>query len=72
MTYKLEPWVEKINAPIITISSDGEHRYDNGTIHVKSVFDKHYVVNELSASDREVILRLVESQPQDNQTEGYF
>ena len=73
MTYRIEPWVGTISSPIIAVLPDGENRrYENGELAAKAVFDKHYVVKELSATNGAVILHLVESQPQDNHVEGYF
>ena len=73
MTYRIEPWVEKITSPIIAILADGKKcEYENGAAVVKAIFEKHYVINEISAIDGEVVLHLVENQPQDNYAEGYF
>lgn len=61
MTYKLEPWVGKINAPITVVFPGGEKlRLENGSAVAKSVFDKHYVVSSIGAEADRIILKLEE------------
>ena len=63
MTYKLNPEIEKITAPVELIFPDGEkRRFDNGAGVCSVVFESRYVVKEIKAVDAtvEIYLQLVE------------
>ena len=63
MTYKLEPWIEKIKSLTTVILPDGSsRRYINGSIAANDVFDKHYYVSELGAMGGEITLKLKEAE----------
>lgn len=63
MTYKLEPWIDKINSIVTVILPDGtQKRYISGSVAAADVFDRHYVVKSLSAVGSEVLIQLEEAE----------
>lgn len=61
MTYKLEPWIEKISSSITVCLPDGKHRrYINGQAVAKDSFDKHYIIKNISSVSNEIVLTLTE------------
>ena len=78
MTYKLEPWVGKIKSLVTVILPNGEmRRYLNGSVAASDIFDKHYIVTEISAVGGDIILTLqILSMPDNNwigeEQQGFF
>ena len=62
MTFRLEPWIEKIKSPVVICFPSGKsERYISGDSAVNKVFDKHYIVDKLTSVDGEVMLKLREA-----------
>ena len=63
MTYKLEPWIEKIKSIVTVILPDGtQKRYISGSVAVEDIFDQHYVVRTVTAIGSEILIQLVEAE----------
>ncbi len=61
MTYRLEPWIAKISALVTVMLPDGtQRRYIDGSVAAYDAFEKHYVVNNISAVGGEIILSMEE------------
>ena len=61
MTYRLEPWIEKIHSTItITLPNGTQKRYINGSAAAADIFDKHYVVKNVVAISGEILIQLEE------------
>jgi len=61
MTYRLEPWIDKINSIVTVILPDGTlKRYISGSVAATDIFDKHHVVKSLSAVGGEILIQLEE------------
>ncbi len=61
MTYRLEPWIEKIQSAIMMTLPDGtQKRYISGSVAAADVFDKHYVVKNIVAISGEILIQLEE------------
>ena len=57
MTYKIEPWIEKIITAIVVKLPDGTHRhYLNGLAATADVFDKHYITEGISVMGKDIFL----------------
>ena len=63
MTYKLNPEVGKIGSPVTLIFSDGTERtFASGLDVANAVFDKRYIITEITAEDSKIKLKLMEQQ----------
>ena len=61
MTYRLEPWIRKIDSPVIVTLPDGtQKRYISGSAAAEDIFDRHYVVEKIEALGGEIVLTLKE------------
>ena len=61
MTYKLNPEVRKIKSPVTLIFPDGiEKIFKSGSEVASAVFDKHYIITEITAEDSKIKLRPIE------------
>lgn len=58
MTYKLNPVIGKITSPVIVSVGDTELFFDNGKQAAEYSFDSVYDIDEISASDNVIHLRL--------------
>ena len=62
MTYKLNRDISKISAPVTLIIDNNEIEYGNGSIAVDTaVFDKWYLIDEISVRDGRVLIHLKEN-----------
>lgn len=62
MTYKLNPEVRKICAPVKVRFVDGEEQlFPDGTALADAEFDKYYLLEALTAEGNAVILQLREN-----------
>lgn len=63
MTYKLNPEVRKIGSPVTLIFPDGTEKiFKSGSEVESAVFDKHYIITEITAEDSKIKLKLMEQQ----------
>lgn len=60
MTYKIEQFVSKINAPIICRFEDQEWSFKDGKELAGHVFDKRYLIDSLTIEGEKVVLALSE------------
>ena len=64
MTYKLNPSIARITSPLILTLPDGSKReYENGEQAAEAVFDRHYVIDEISAVDSRIVISVTELKP---------
>lgn len=69
MTYKLNPEIEKIHSPVIIALPDGTiSEYDSGSEAAAAVFEKHYVVQSMTAVGDKIELQLSEIRMPDSST----
>lgn len=64
MTYKINPIVEKIQAPIILrigASAPLERRFSSGGELANTTFDKKYLIDSISAKDDAIVIAVTES-----------
>ncbi len=63
MTYKLNPDVSKICAPIIVrfVSGEPDRRFPNGATLADAVFEKNYLTESMSVENESVVLVLREN-----------
>lgn len=62
MMYKLNPEVSKISAPVTLVVDGKEMNYENGSIAANTaVFDKWYLIDEISVRDGRVLIHLKEN-----------
>ncbi len=63
MTYKLNPDVSKICAPVIVrfASGEAEQRFPNGVALADAVFEKNYLTDSLTVENESVVLVLREN-----------
>ena len=64
MTYKLNPEVKKICAPIIVrySTSEADERYSDGAALAAAEFNKNYIIDSLRVEDSAVVLLLRENE----------
>lgn len=63
MTYKLNPELRKIRSPVILIFPDStEKNFESRSEIANAVFDKRYVITEITAEDSNIKLKLMEQQ----------
>ena len=58
MTYRIEQFVKKINAPIVCKAKDKEFSFDSGAELAAYEFDKHYQIDSVEIKDSKAILNL--------------
>lgn len=61
MTYKLESFIEKIASPVVCIFGDTEAEYADGRMLSAQVFDRYWLVHEISVKDGKIVLRMKEN-----------
>ena len=61
MTYKLNPQLRLIKAPVILVVEGVERMYSSGEELTRLEFEKYYVVNSISARGNKVIITLKEN-----------
>ena len=62
MTYKLNPEIGKISAPVTLIIDGRELEYDNGSVAVDTaVFDKWYLIDEVNVKNGRILIYLKEN-----------
>ncbi len=58
MTFKLNPQMRLIKAPVILVVDGEERCYPDGEALAKMEFDKQYVIDSISARDGTVVVTL--------------
>ena len=58
MTFKLNPQLRLIKAPVILVVDGDEYRYPDGEAVAALDFDKRYVIDHISARDNAVVVVL--------------
>ena len=58
MTFKLNPELRLIKAPVILVVDGEEQKYQDGEALVTLEFDKRYVVDSIGARDGSVVVTL--------------
>lgn len=58
MSYKLNPELAKIEAPVVLVVEGTEHFYESGTVLMNLTFDRNYFVDKISARDNAVVIFL--------------
>lgn len=66
MTFKLNPQLRLIKAPVILVIEGAEKSYDSGEELTTLTFEKNYVVDSISARDNKVVVTLKENDRQFN------
>ena len=61
MTYKLNPQLRLINAPVILMIEGYERQYSSGEELTTLEFDKNYIIESVSARDGSVVVTLKEN-----------
>ena len=61
MTYKLNPELRLIKAPVILAIGDQEQNYPDGESLLELKFDKNYLVHEITTRDNAVVVTLKEN-----------
>lgn len=61
MTYKLNPQLRLIKAPVILVVEGVERMYSSGEELTRLEFEKYYVVNSISARGNKVVIMLKEN-----------
>ena len=61
MTYKLNPQLRLIKAPVILTVEGEEQHYDSGEELTNLTFEKNYIIDSISASDDRVVVALKEN-----------
>lgn len=61
MTYKLNPQLRLIKAPVIIVVEGQEKNYSCGEELTRLEFEKYYVVNSISARGNKVVITLKEN-----------
>ena len=61
MTYKLNPEIEKMEAPVVIRFEDGtEQEFESGKAAAASVFDKHYNIRRYFVRDTKIVAEVYE------------
>ena len=58
MSFKLDPQLRLIKAPVILVMDGEEHRYPDGESLTVLEFDKRYEIDSISARDSSVVVTL--------------
>ena len=66
MTYKLNPQLRLIKAPVILVVEGEEKRFSSGEELTRLNFQKYYLVDSISAIDGSVVVTLKENDRQFN------
>lgn len=61
MTYKLNPQLRLIKAPVILVVEGVERMYSSGEELTRLEFEKYYVVNSISARGNKAVITLKEN-----------
>lgn len=61
MTYKLNPQLRLIKAPVILVVEGEEQSYDNGEVLTTLTFEKNYIVDSINARDGSVVVTMKEN-----------
>ena len=61
MTYKLNPQLRLIKAPVILVVEGVERMYSSGEELTRLEFEKYYVVNSISARGTKAVITLKEN-----------
>lgn len=61
MTYKLNPQLKLIKAPVILVVEGVERQYSSGEELTRLEFQKYYLVDSISAIDGSVVVTLKEN-----------
>ena len=62
MTYKLNPQLRLIKAPVILVVEGMERQYNSGEELTRLEFQKYYLIDSISARDGEVVVTLKENE----------
>lgn len=66
MTYKLNPQLRLIKAPVILVVEGEEKRFSSGEELTRLEFQKYYLIDSISARDGSVVVTLKENDRQFN------
>lgn len=66
MTYKLNPQLRLIKAPVILVVEGEEKRFSSGEELTRLEFQKYYLIDSISARDGSVVVMLKENDRQFN------
>lgn len=66
MTYKLNPQLRLIKAPVVLVVEGVEQSYGSGEELTRLEFQKYYLVDSISARDGSVVVTLKENDRQFN------
>lgn len=61
MTYRLEPFIEKITAPVICVFGETEIKYSNGRELSEQAFDRYWLVDSIFIRDGRIVLQMKEN-----------
>ena len=61
MTYKLNPQLRLIKAPVVLVIDGEERQFSRGEELTRLEFEKYYVVNSISARGNKVVITLKEN-----------
>ena len=66
MTYKLNPQLRMIKAPVILVIEGMERQYNSSEELTRPEFQKYYLIDSISARDESVVVTLKENDRQLN------
>ena len=66
MTYKLNPQLKLIKAPVILVVEGQESCYESGEELTTLTFEKNYIIDSVNAIDNKVVVTLKENDRQFN------
>ncbi len=61
MTYKLEPFIEKIKSPVVCVIDNQEIEFANGIELNNNSFDRHYLIESITSKNSKIFLFLKEN-----------
>ena len=64
MTYKLNPQLRLIKAPVVLVIDGQESCYGSGEELTPLTFEKNYIIESISARDDKVVVTLIENNRQ--------
>ena len=61
MTYKLDPVIEKIEAPVVLIMPDSKKlQFDSGKIAANETFDRSIVIKRITTDGNRIVIEVEE------------
>ena len=65
MTYKIEPFIEKIKSPVVLVIGEDRREFEDGDAACRAVFDRKWKVAKIAAIENKIEVSLEESDEPD-------